>query len=296
VLKFDVVLTNPPFQDRLQRKKTPHKLWIEFTRTAFAQWLVPGGLLLQISPASFQSPSSKVLGLMTELSTKLINFNVADYFRGVGSSFAYYAIVNTPHAGLTVITKGAQTFKIDLSAEVGWLPTDLSTQALSIHRKVMWSGGPLLGVQHDYVTAHNTLLGSSLSKKKTSKYKYPVFHTNAQTWYSSVLQDWASKPKVMWSRSGYMKPRFDPGLLGGTDMVYYVEVKDARAGEALVANLELPLMGYIVSTAKWSGFGNEIVFHSLPELPTDRRLTQDELSNWFGLSSKEREYVERYLG
>ena len=34
-MQFDVVATNPPFQDYTNRKKTQHKLWINFTKEAF---------------------------------------------------------------------------------------------------------------------------------------------------------------------------------------------------------------------------------------------------------------------
>ena len=40
-MKFDVVATNPPFQDYKNKKKTQHKLWIDFTRCAFDKWLKP---------------------------------------------------------------------------------------------------------------------------------------------------------------------------------------------------------------------------------------------------------------
>lgn len=297
-MKFDLVLANPPFQDRTARGKTPHKLWIDFTRAAFSRFLKPGGLLLQISPASFQSPSSKVLEIMRTRSTLLINFDVAHHFPKVASSFAYYAIQNRqPKATrLTVITKDGNTFRTALTDQVLWLPADFCDHALEIHRKVMFSGNLRLKVKHDYVTCHNTTLGSTLSKTRTGPFIYPVFHTNPQTWYSSVRQEWANKTKVMWTRSGYTKPFLDLGIMGGTDMVYYVEVPNQQAGENLLHNLSLPLIRYILRTARWSGFGNEIVFERLPDLPVDRRLTHKDICDRFGLTKKERAHVIEIVG
>lgn len=220
---------------------------------------------------------------------------MSQYFPGVGSSFAYYAIRNRPRRGATTITIGGATFPIALDSDLRWLPSDLSALALSIHRKTMWSGYPLLPVEHDYVTHHNIRLGETLSKTKTAEFKYPVFHTNAQTWYSSIQQPMAGLPKVMWTRSGYTKPRFDSGTMGGSDMIYYVLVEDKVSGENLLHNLSLPLIRYILTTARWSGFGNELVFHSLPRLPADRRLSSIELFELFQLTPQEREYVESYL-
>ena len=295
-MRFDVVATNPPFQDRTARKRTPHKLWIDFTLAAFDRLLAPGGLLLQISPASFQSPSSKVLRLMRQLDTSLLNFDVSHHFPKVGSSFAYYAIRNRPRRDDTVVVTDGRRFAFPLDEGVLWLPADLGREALSIHRKTMWGRHPRLTVEHDYVTCHNLRLVDTLSKTATDEHIHPVFHTNAQVWYSAVRQRFADQPKVMWTRSGYTRPFADAGVYGGTDMVYFVVCRSSEAAENLAHNLNLPLFRYILRTAKWSGFGNEIVFHGLPALPDDRRLTAAELDELFGLTPQERAYVERHLG
>jgi len=298
-MKFDLVLTNPPFQDRLKRGKTPHKLWIDFTRSVFDRLLVDDGLLCQVSPSSFQSPSNKVLTLMKENSTEWIDFDTDKHFPEVGSTFANYAIRKSPRNGTrTEVLDGNGAFRVALDDQVFYLPNDLCEEALSIHRKVVFDSSPKLEVEHDYVTCHNIILrtGSSLSREKTDEHVYPVFHTNRQIWWSSVRQEFANKKKVMWTRSGYTKPFYDSGKLGATDMGYFVLVPSASDGKALAHNMSLNLMQYIFTTAKWSGFGNERVFESLPALPEGRSLTDEELYAHFGLTTKEVEHVERCVG
>lgn len=293
-MKFDVVLSNPPFQDRVRRKRTPHKLWIEFTELALARQLTPGGLLLQVSPASFSSPSNRVLALMRRHQTQIINFDVAHHFPKVGSSFAWYAIENRPSSSATKLVAGGVVSEVTLDEGVLWLPTDLTAEGWSIHRKVMFETDEKLDVRHDYVTGHNIRLGSTLSKERTDVHVYPMFHTNRQVWWSSVKQDWADQPKVMWTRSGYTRPFADHGTMGGTDMVYFVVCDSAEQADVLAHNLNLMLFRYIFSTAKWSGFGNELVFEALPQVPTSRKLSDRQLCDFFGLSSSEREHLRRW--
>ena len=50
-------------------------------------------------------------------------------------------------------------------------------------------------------------------------------------------------------------------------------------------------MKYILETAKWSGFGNEKVFTSLPNLPRDRKLSDEDIFNLFNLTEEEINYV-----
>jgi hypothetical protein len=68
-------------------------------------------------------------------------------------------------------------------------------------------------------------------------------------------------------------------------------VNSANEGLNLLHNLESKLMKYILETAKWSGFGNEKVFKALPNLLRDKKLTDDEVYQLFGLTELEREYV-----
>jgi len=134
-----------------------------------------------------------------------------------------------------------------------------------------------------------------LVETQTPEHPYPVFHTNNITWWTSIRQEWAAQPKVMWTRSGYTKPFFDDGVHGGTDMAYYVVVANQCEGQNLAANMNTELLRYIYRTAKWSGFGNERVFAGLPDLPRDRALSDGEMFALFGLTDEEVDYVRKAL-
>ncbi len=298
-MKFDVILTNPPFQDSVNRKKTPHKLWIDFTLTVFDRLLVDGGSLVQVSPASICSPSNVVLSLMEENQTNVLRFDTGHHFPEIGSTFCDYWIKkheNDPTP--TTIIKGDERFVIELDKTMAYLPNDLSRLSMSIHGKVMFADRPPLKVEWDYVACHNIRRYDptpTLVEQPSSAHLHPIFHTNNITWWSSLRQDWAGELKVMWTRSGYTKPFFDAGVHGGSDMAYYVLVGSEAEGRALAANMNSVLMQYVYRTAKWSGFGNERVFAGLPDLPRDRALTDDEVFALFGLTDEEVTYVRESL-
>ncbi len=302
-MQFDVVLTNPPFQDREKRKKTPHKLWIDFTLTIFSNLLKDGGHLVQVSPASFASPSNKVLQLMKANKTRIVRFGTEHHFPNVGSTFSDYWIEKKPQAGRshskTKFVIEGRTLNQLLDSQVLYLPNVLSVNSLSIHRKVMFETFEKLNVEWDYVGAHNIRRYDeppSLAEEESTEHKYPVFHTNRQIWWSSTLQNWATSNKVMWTRSGYTKPFFDAGTMGGTDMVYFVRTKTKAQGMNLAHNLNSTLFRYIFKTAKWSGFGNELVFRNLPLLPLDSKLSDAEMYSLFHLTRDEVKDIEREMG
>ena len=293
-MQFDVVVTNPPFQDSTNRKKTQHKLWINFTKETFDKWLKPDGLLLQVSPSSFLSPSSKVLKIFQEKIVEFLRLDIKDYFPNVNSTFAYYSIINSDTKGQhTSIINERGIFKKKINSNVFYLPNDFCEESLSIHSKVIFNQKDKLQVLYDYVTCHNVLIhrNDTISKIKTDKHIHPIYHTNNQIWYSQVRQDWADKKKVMWTRSGYTKPFYDGGKYGGTDMMYFVLVNSHNEGLNLLHNLQSKLMRYILKTAKWSGFGNEKVFTSLPNLLRNKKLSDKDIFNLFNLTQKEINYV-----
>ena len=289
-MQFDVVIANPPFQDSVNRNVTPHKLWIDFTVKTFEEWLVDGGVLIQVSPSSFMSPSNKILDLFKNRKVVDIQLGKEHYFPGVGSTFSYYTVYNIPNDGTpTKINDGS----VYLNKDVFYLPNDFCEESFSIHKKVMFRTEEKLSVEHDYVTCHNILIHKSdtLSKTETEKHIYPVFHTNKQIWYSSIKQSFLESKKVMWTRSGYTKPFYDKGTMGITDSSYFVRVNTDEEGEALEHNLNSKLFQYIFKTAKWSGFGNDKVFGALPILPKYTKLSDEDMFLYFGINGKEQCYI-----
>ena len=192
---FDIIFVNPPFEDRNNRKKTPHKLWIDFTLKTFKDWLKPDGYLYQISPESFSSPSSKILKLFREKNVKQLHFNQSDYFKNVNVSIAWYIIQNSKNKHKTNVNN---LYEIDINDKLVYIPNDNNIISLSIHEKVMFKTKEKLKIEKDYVTCHNIRLkdeNSILSKTKTNTHIYPIFHTNKQIWYSSIKQTHLNKKK-----------------------------------------------------------------------------------------------------
>lgn len=293
-MRFDLILTNPPFQDSENRGKTHHKLWIDFTLHTFNELLREGGSLVQVSPASFASPSNPVLELMKQHETRHIRLDTQAHFPQVASTFSDYWIVKSPTTQQTIVESARERFSCVLDTSVEYLPNDWCKASLSIHRKVMFETPTKLDVRWDYVTCHNVLRSRKpevLNESQTDTHVHPVFHTNRSTWFSSVRQSWATLPKVMWTRSGYTRPFFDNGRLGGTDMVYYVPVASEDDGSALVHNLKTSLFQYIFQTARWSGFGHERVFQLLPDLAPLPPLSDAEMFAQFAITDQEAKHV-----
>lgn len=335
---FNVIFGNPPFQKTDTRKKTQHKLWIDFTLRAMNEWLEDDGHLSWITPQSWSSPSNKVLNVFKTNDVVSIDLDTRKHFPDMGSTFSNYHIIKGNRGITTSVTKQGNKFNFSFDESLMYVPSDVSMESLSIHKKVMFDAVNKIEVKYDYTTCHNVIrhaqtlnqkkinqkldvigncdsperaekifesvknliskkktIDITVSKTETSKHKYPLLHTNRQTWYSSIKQDFHDKKKVMWSRSGYTKPFYDDGTLGCTDMGYYILVDSKSDGENLSHNLNLNLFKYILKTAKWSGFGNELVFTNIPKIPINKKLTNQEMYDFFNISQTEAGYIESLL-
>jgi hypothetical protein len=334
-MKFDVIFGNPPFQDNKNKKKTQHKLWIDFTVNSVNQWLTEGGSLCWITPQSWGSPSNKVLDVFKKNDLVSINLDTKQYFPDIGSSFSHYLIKKEKNNINTDFIVNGKKFSFLLEEQVFYIPNDFCENSINIHKKVMFSDDNKIDLEHDYRTCHNVIRRAfinhdkkidkkekelktltdhqkilqcqeqikklkesrkgiviTVSEKKTNQHVYPILHTNKSIWYSSIKQDFADKKKVMWSRSGYTKPFYDDGMLGCTDMGYYVLVERKSEGEKLVKFLNSELMKYIFKTAKWSGFGNEKVFKSIPKINLPDTFDDDWIYDYFNINDEERQYIK----
>ena len=156
-MKYDVIVGNPPFQDKAKRNTTPHKIWIEFTHKVFDN-LEDGGALLWVSPASWGSPSSKVLQYFWQYQVPNIDLDTAEHFPGIGSTFSNYLVYKqNDDTTATEFTKNGATFSAIIDDSVKYLGNDFCEHSFNIHKKVMFDTQDKLPISYDYVTCHNVI-------------------------------------------------------------------------------------------------------------------------------------------
>ena len=82
----------------------------------------------------------------------------------------------------------------------------------------------------------------------------------------------------------------ETGDIFGDSMALDVLVDREEEGKYIENILTSKLFTYIFKTAKWSGFGNDKVFYSLPKIP-HKKYTDIELFTHFGLTGTEVAYL-----
>jgi hypothetical protein len=123
-----------------------------------------------------------------------------------------------------------------------------------------------------------------------SDHIYPMQATSVQVVYSSKECKNQKDKKVMMSRSGYLKPFYDNGVLGVGGDCFACLVKDEDEGQRIIKLLNSKLYTFYIETNKWSGFHNKEVLQDLPYI--DIEVMDKTMYKLFGITKEESKLIE----
>jgi len=204
-MKFDVVLGNPPYQEKVGPKKT-ESLWNKFFHISI-DLLEEGGYLSLIHPSGWRNITGKFKNVQTTIKSKKVNFlsihNEKDGMETFGAEtrYDYYVLQNSPCDGSesTVRFQDGEIKNLVLS-NMEFIPNggiDLLNRLIA---KEDEETVELIYSRSDYGTDKN-----NTSKEQTDEFIYPVVYTvnylsQPTFYYSSTNQKGHyGKPKVIWS-------------------------------------------------------------------------------------------------
>jgi hypothetical protein len=285
-MKFDVIVGNPPYQDVTMGKHKSSPLWIRIVGKSF-ELLKDNGYLAMVTPSSWMSPSKAFDAIYSQYDLQSVDLTAKRHFN-VGSTFSAWVLRKAPTTRQTLFVTEDGEAMIDWKGMM-FLPHIVNPVTVSLTRKFFFREGPKFSMQRNDETDTRTL-----SKERTTEFRYRVFHTNAQT------ELWARRkngnhdvPKVMMTLSGYQIPIYSDDC-GTSQIVIYLEVKNAAEGKRIIRILTSKLYNVMIETLGKYGnaWGLNRVLFSLPAVDRSIDWTDEALYKHFGLTKAEIAYVE----
>jgi hypothetical protein len=202
---FDIIIGNPPYQEKVGPKKT-ESLWNKFFHMSI-NLLKEGGYLSLIHPSGWRNINGKFKDVQRIIKSKKVNFlsihNEKDGMETFGAEtrYDYYVLQNVPNDGAdtTVRFQDGEIKNIALDG-MEFIPNggiDLLNKLIAKEGEEMVE---LIYSRSDYGTDKN-----HTSKEQNDEFIYPVVYTvnylsQPTFYYSSTNQNGHyGKPKVIWS-------------------------------------------------------------------------------------------------
>ena len=322
---FDAIIGNPPYQAVSETgvsKGGGNNLYTKFIYYADKS-LNQNGYILYINPPTYFSPgrsnNKNDMNLRKDVFDKYyyhyINLEECSKYFKVGSKFIYYLIQknNSKNDKIEVICKyNKEVFNTVLNQELlirSYLPYLLTHECLEILNKVKNNNNDKLPIFNSTVFDKRRPYVLNTENKETNEqyikraiengYIYPMQATSTQVVYSSKKCKNQDDKKVLMSRSGYLKPFYDKGIIGVGGDCFACLVKDEIEGNKIVQLINSKLYTFYIESNKWSGFHNKEVLQDLPNILNDindiNDINDDNIYKYFNITNQEIKLIERLL-
>jgi hypothetical protein len=304
VSHFDIIVGNPPYQASTETglsKGGGNNLYSKFIYKGW-ELLNETGYLLYITPPTFfsigRSGNKDNMNLKKDIFNKsfihYINLEECNRHFNVGSKFVYYLIqkIEKPNKLLNVVCKYSKAvYNSILNQETlnsfEYLPYLLTNESLSICKKIKENDNVKLNIFH---SPDNRGDKKHIKKNETTDYCFPMQMTGSQVKYSSKECKNQKDKKVLMSRSGYLKPFYDNGILGVGGDIFSILLENENDGKNKINLLNTPLYKFYIEINKWSGFHHKKVLQDLPDIVYTNN---EDLYLYFGLTQEEIKLIEK---
>jgi len=315
---FDAVIGNPPYQAVSENgisKGGGNNLYTKFIYYADKN-INKNGYILYINPPTYFSPgrsnNKNDMNLRKDILDKYyyhyINLEECNKYFNVGSKFIYYLIENNNklNKNVEILCKyNNNIYNTKLNQKLlirDYLPYLLTKECLNILNKVKNNDNKLKIFHSPDNRSDKKHVLNKLKKEKNEDYKkralkngyiYPMQATSVQVVYSSKKCKNQNDKKVLMSRSGYLKPFYDNGIIGVGGDCFACLVKNKKEGMRIIELLNSKLYKFYIETNKWSGFHNKEVLKDLPYITNDiEELSDINIYKYFNITKKEIELIE----
>ena len=149
-MKFDLVITNPPYQDSSHKEKK-NTLWRKFVELSVDTLVKNDGYVALVIPSSWMGSKRLLNKFFIPYNLIAINKDECKKHFNIGSTFSYFVMQKTPYKGKTKIINK------QISGEIATgvyninqiifesFPRDISSLSTSIVKKVLDPRVALLG-------------------------------------------------------------------------------------------------------------------------------------------------------
>jgi hypothetical protein len=289
-MKFDYVIGNPPYQDSSHTEKK-NTLWRKFLDLSLKLSKEETGIISFVIPSSWMG-SKKLLDSIF-LNNNLLYVNKDEckrHFPRVGSTFSYFVMQTSSYKGETKFkNKEINGTVVDSLSNINDVlvdvfPRNLSNDSISLINKVLNSNKNLLGVINN--TTHHCVHKDRWSLTQDTKFQYPIHNTPTKLYWWITPHKHSGLRKVVIPTTTYYRNMFYT-INGVTQSFCYYLLKETENEDIVLHNINNIVFDYINECFRYANWNSVPLLRKLPELPFDKKMNDNEIFEYFGLTDNE---------
>jgi len=301
-MKFDCLLTNPPYQDssHTEKKNTLWRKWLSFNDKLVKN----GGIFSLIIPSSWMG-SSPILKKFF-LSESRLKFNItqinrdecAKHFPGVGSTFSYFVLERGPYKHKTsIISKNIdKTIEVanDLNLNnclIDVFPRDLSEMGISIIKKTI-TKEEKLGILNN--TYNHSVHKNKWSLTQSDEFCHPIQNTPSKLYWYNYPHPHQNKLKLLIPTTTYYRKQM-LSTNGVTQSLCYLLIDDDLDGNIAHNNVNNKLFDYLNECFRYANWNSVNLLRNLPNLPLNQIMTDEDIFIYFELNEDEINHINKII-
>lgn len=295
-MNFDVLVGNPPYQKPdAKTSGGGHTLWKQISARAF-ELIKPDGYIAFVTPAVPYYNKNELGRKFREWQTTVVCSDASKHFPGVGSTFTYWIVQNTPKYKLTRIVDLG--YDIDLAAIPPNRRKFIPQIASGILDKI-----DAAKVKYGFhnVTDDNSNLGNkdNTVERPSPNYPYPVRWGSIERFrYAKIKTFCYDKNRVMCTFSGNPAWEYFDSTNGASSvaaMSGYLLVDNADQGARFIAQVDLNINRFERQMIKGSGAFTSPQFWQSIKFDLDQDISDADAYVAVGLTQQEIDYINSVL-